>query len=234
MVDLNNIEDYIARAVVLKNELEKEKELKEKFAKLTLLFPTLEDKMICKAIFDIKFTSETKSRKFISQMVDGVNSMVPQKITEMIDTYNQVAVLVAKSMQKENKIVSDAGGERFSGQEKQGDALNDEKHGRMTDQFAVVNAQDQIDESKSDQVEIISKKGKKVISTLAKKEVVTAQRENEILQQIENQKQRDLERQREEERKRIAYEKSLAERRMKKEYSKVASELQRIYNKHDD
>ena len=229
MFESNNIKDYIAKAVVLKDELNKENELKDKFAKFTLLFPTIEDKMVCKAIFDIMFTSEVRMRKFVSQMVDGINSLVPQKMSEMLDVYNQAVVLVNKKMTLDNKKASETGGERLTTEEKQGSSKYDDKNGRASDPFIVMNAVDPNREVSSNQV--VMQKGKTVVTTLSKDELALAKMENENLQKAKQQAELDA---KEKARLREQYEKSLAERRNKKNYAKIAGEIQRIYNKYDD
>lgn len=229
MFESQNIKDYIAKAVVLKDELSREIEYKDKFAKFTLLFPSIEDKMVCKAIFDMMFTSEISSRKFISQMVDGVNSLVPQKISEMVDIYNQAVVLINKKMDLDNKKATDSGGERFTTEAKQGSSKYDEKHGRESDPFIVMSSQDP---NRSDNLsQMLINKGDKGVTLVTKSELDLAKIENDNLQRIKQQK----ERLQSEEEARKAYERSLAERRNKKDYAQVAGELQRVYNNiHDD
>lgn len=228
--DSINIKDYIAKAIVLKDGLAKDAELKDKFAKFTFLFPTLEDKMVCKAIFDVMFTSEIRARKFISQMVNGINSVVPQKITDMVDVYNQASVLVNEKMKLDNRKASETGGERFTEEEKKGSLSNDDKHGRQSDPFIVMNASDPNREFVSAQ--IVMQKGDTVVSTISKDELKLAKIENDNLQKLKQQKaEQDA---KEEARRRTQYERSLAERRNKQQYAKVAKELQRIYDSHDD
>ena len=229
MFESKNIKDYIAKAVVFKDEITKAGELKDKFARFTILFPTIEDKMICKAVFDVMFTSELKARKFIAQMVDGINVMIPQKVTEMIDAYNQATVLIHEKMKEADKLASETGGERLTEEEKQGSSKFDERHGRTVDPFIVMNAQDPNREFLGG--EIIEQKGDTIISTISKNELEKAQQMNVNLQEIKREKEkREIE---EELKRRAIYEKILAERRNKKQFSNVASELQRVY-KDDD
>ena len=227
IIDAKNIRDFIARAVALRKEIDQTIDVKDKFAKFTYLFPTLEDKMICKAIFDVKFTGDIATRKFISQMIDGINGLVPQKMTEMIDLYNQVSALAYKQKIKDNKLVSDSGGERSSVEGKQGTLLNDDKHGRI-DNFNSSNNDKALVESFGG--EIISQKGDSSISVISKDELSEAKRQNEILEMTKNIKQ---ELDADEKKKREAYEQSLAERRNKQEYAKIAGDLQRILNYED-
>lgn len=230
MFESKNIKDYIAKAIVLKDELAKGAGVKANFAKFTLLFPTLEDKMVCKAIFDIMFTSEVRSRKFISQMVDGINNVVPQKITDMVDIYNQASVLVHEKMKKDNKKASETGGERYTEEEKQGSSDDDDKHGRAADPFIVMNASDPNREFVSAQ--IVMQKGDTTVSTISKEELNLAKIENENLQKLNKKKsEQDA---KEEARKLELYNKSLEERRNKQQYAKVAKELQKVYNSHDN
>lgn len=229
MFDSKNIKDYIAKAVVFKEELPKLATLKDKFARFTYLFPSPDDKMVCKAIFDTMFVSDAKARKFVSQMVDGVNTMFPQKISEMIDVYNDASVHVFNMLKEENKKASDADGERNVAETKQGSDKDDNKHGRAADPFIVMNASDPNREYKGG--EIVSKKGKAVVSTISKAELEAVHVENNSIEEATRKKQEELAR--EEAKKRAAYEKTLAERRQKAGYAKVASEIQRVYNSHD-
>ena len=74
-------------------------------------------------------------------------------------------------------------------------------------------------------------KGETVVTTLSKDELALAKTENENLQKAKQQAEVDA---KEKARLREQYEKSLAERRNKKNYAKIAGEIQRIYNKYDD
>lgn len=232
MSDIENIKDYIARAIVLRDEFENQVNIKEKFGKFTYLFPTIEDKMICKAIFDIMFTSDIKARKFISKMVDGMSSMKPQNISEMIDIYNQTSVLVYKQMQLESKKVTDIGGEINTEQEKQGSSLEDDRHGRMVDPFIVMNDSDPNRDFNGSK--IIEKKGKAVVARISKEELDFAKQANDNADTLKKEKARkDAEEAKREAERLEKYKKSLAERTNKKTYGAVSGQLQRIYDSQD-
>lgn len=226
MFESKNIKDYVAKAVVLKEELPKFNSLKDRFARFTYLFPTNEDKMICKAIFDVIFVSDIKVREFVSQMVDGANQLAPQKVSALIDSYNQACALVYNMQQKDNKMASENGGERLTEEEKQGSSKNDNKHGRESDPFIVMNASDPNREFVGGG-DVIFKKGQTVVAKISTEELEREQ-SNQLIMNEDKRKQDEL-KAREEEEKRRAYEKSLAERRQKKQYAKVASELERVY-----
>ena len=227
MFESKNINDYIAKAVVLRDEFEKIDDLKEKFGKFTLLFPTFEDKMICKAVFDLMFTHELKMQKFINQMINGINGVVPHKMTEMMEVYNQAVVLVDKKIKENNKKAASNGGERFTEEEKQGSHIDDDRHGRQ-DNFVAANMQDPNRQFRGG--EILVEKGNTKVSIISQEELNNAKKENSSLEQIKKDEIRERE---EEEKRRAAYQKTLDARKNKKQYGNVASSLQRVYDSHN-
>lgn len=228
MFESRNIKDDIAKAIVLRDELKKYDDLKDKYSRFTYLFPTFEDKIICKAIFDIIFISEIRLGKFIDQMINGLNKVVPQNFSEMIETYTRAVAFVSAKIKEDNKKAADDGGERYTQEEKQGTTVGDDKHGR-SDTFIVMSPLD----SNRDFVagQIIAKNGDAVISTLSKEELNQALIDNNNL--IEAKKEQERKNAEEEARRRAAYEESLAKRRNKTEFAKVSNELQRVYDNKD-
>lgn len=226
MAQLDNINEYIARAAVLKKDLETLETVKEKFASLTYLFPSLEDKMICKAIFDTMYTSEVKSRKFIKNMVDAINTMVPKNISEMIDVYNQTSVLINEKIKKKERLISDDGGEISTQQEKQGTFEYDDKQSKNNNSFNVMPA-NEFAENRTKEKKKIKDKSSSIVSTVSSEDIKSEKQKTtqEVVDKLKKE---------EEARKRAAYEKSLAERRQKKQFASSALDLQKIHSKFDD
>ena len=224
MQKLDNLEQYIANAAVLKKELLQMVEIKDKFAKFTYLFPTIEDKMICKAIFDTMYISEVKTRKFISRMVDGLNAMAPQNISEMIDVYNQTSVLVSERIKKQEKIANDANDNRDLVEQKQGTSEVEDKQSQKTDAFTsagggVFN------------VEIDNKKRNK--NSLSEGKIAPVSKDDiDRLKNLDEQKQ--IAKKQADEKLREVYEKSLRERMSKKKVAEATPIIQQMRSKYDD
>lgn len=230
--DLGNIKDYIAKAVVLKNDLPKLENLNDKYAKFTLLFPSVEDKIICKAIFDMLFISDNKVRAFVTQMTDQANALFPQKASDLVDVYNQTIVLMGHVKEKYNKKVSDDGGEKNSSEEKQGGEKDDEKHGRAADQFVVMNTVDPNRENNTDKEQPAPKKIAATVSVISKEELEKARLQQDLAEKM---KKEECEKQTQEEiEKRIKYERELAEKRQKQQQQNSLKELEQAMVKKID
>ena len=222
--NLDNIEKYIANAAILKNELPKILDVKEKFARLTYLFPSFEDKMICKAIFDTMYISEVKIRKFITRMVDGLYSLMPQNVSQMIDIYNQTSVVVNERLKKQEKESSDTNGEHDLVEEKQGTSDLEDKQSQKADAFSVAGGgvfNIEIDREKKDK----NSTSKTNIIPVSKSEI-------ETIKNLDEQKQ--IAKKQLEDEKRRAYEDSLRERRQKRQVSSAAVVLEQMRSKYDD
>lgn len=217
---LDNINKYIANAAILRDCLANINNIQDKFAKFTFLFPTIEDKMICKAIFDTLYLSDVKARKFISRMIDGLNNLYPQNLTEMVDVYNQTAVIVSEKIKKQEKQ-ADEDGERSSQEEKQGTSEQEDEMGQKMNAFSVHNNVVTVQESsnfkKSD------KKKQKQISVVSSKEI-------ENIERLDKQK---LAASKEDE-KLKKYEESLKERLRTRKNVESLIDLQQVRSKYDD
>ena len=173
------------------------------------------------------FTHELKMQKFINQMINGINGVVPHKMTEMMEVYNQAVVLVDKKIKENNKKAASNGGERFTEEEKQGSHIDDDRHGRQ-DNFVAANMQDPNRQFRGG--EILVEKGNTKVSIISQEELNNAKKENSSLEQIKKDEIRERE---EEEKRRAAYQKTLDARKNKKQYGNVASSLQRVYDSHN-
>ena len=222
-----NLKDYIAKAVVLKKEINETKDKKNIFGTFLMLFPTAKDQMICRAVFDIMFSDDLAARKVLDKMINSMNVMAPQKMTDMSDVYSEALAMVVQEKEKQEKQVNDnitdGGGERYTGESKQGSEKNDDKNGRASDPFIVMNTIDPNRDYKSG--EIIYQKGEKTISTLSSEELNAAKIANDNVQRARMQKQIINA---EEERKRRAYEESLKRRNKAKTGKAIISAMQEV------
>lgn len=225
MFESRNFKDDMAKAIVLREEFQKYNNLKDKFSRFSYLFPSFEDKVVCKVIFDLMFTSDGKQGKFIDQMLNAINKEVPQNFTEMIDVYSQASAWVMKEKELAEKIAADNGGERWSEEVKQGSSKYDDKYGR-TDTFIVMGTQNPNNDFVAGQ--IVEQKGEAVVSTLSKEELEVAKAMNDKLQKDKEDAQKL-----EEARKREAYEESLRRRNNKKNFANIAGSLERVYSNKD-
>ena len=217
---LDNIKQYIANAAILRDDLTKLADIKGKFERFTYLFPTIEDKMICKAIFDTLYLSDVKSRKFISRMIDGLNTLYPQNLTEMIDVYNQTAVIMSERIRKQEKFADD-NGERGNQETKQGTSEKEDKMSKNNNSFNsqnnIVSMQEQTMFKKED------KKPQKQVSVVSNEEISNLKRldEQKLAAKMEDEKRKK-------------YEESLRERtRIKKNVENII-EIQQMRSKYDD
>ncbi len=236
MFETRTLKDDVARAIVFKSEFKKCDNLKDRYARFTYLFPSLEDKVICKAIFDVMFFDETQISKFVDQMINDLNREIPQKLTEAIDAYSQAAVWVEKTLKKNEKL-AEASGARVGEQQKQGSLEGEDLSNTSSNNPFIVagNAKDPNRVMLSGQV--VSKKGKKVVAVVSRDEIDLAKDENSLIAAAKkrNLEAEALKKQEIERKQREAYEKSLKERIAKKELSspQYAAVVERVLKNSD-
>ncbi len=246
---MKNITDYISKTVAFKVEYEKLEqeraksqdfdaieELKKKKFSAMVAFREFDDLMTCRAILNIMYPQDRKVARFIDNLINEANAFVPQKMTDVIDSYMDTVSVVIKEVKKReswyNEFAENRGLIRFDEFIKNGKEIMQNGNTQSRDSNIVSGSQ--VDPNKLNQ-EIVSEneeegKGVATISKPTEEELRQAKAE---LQALEIQKNQKTEQQRIEEEKRMeAYEarlarqKAIEQQEMQKKMSQSIKHLQ--------